>query len=64
MQWFPDLASSPDRKVCGYLANKVTDATAKEELRSLAKVPPVCHEAKMKVTQNLIEGHFTTHIRW
>lgn len=47
MQWFPDLASSPDRKVCGYLANKVTDANAQEELRSLAKVPPtVCHEAK------------------
>ena len=37
MQWFPDLASSPDRKVCGYLANKVTDANAQEELRSLAK---------------------------
>lgn len=41
MQWFPDLASSPDRKVCGYLANKVSDANAKEELRSLAKVPLV-----------------------
>ncbi|CAK9092542.1 Bifunctional cytochrome P450/NADPH--P450 reductase 2 (CYP102A3) (Fatty acid hydroxylase CypB) (Flavocytochrome P450 102A3) [Includes: Cytochrome P450 102A3 [Durusdinium trenchii] len=37
MQWFPDLASTPDRKICGLLAERVTSAEAKEELQSLAK---------------------------
>eukprot|EP00435_Cladocopium_sp_Y103_P021944 s943_g5.t1 len=37
MQWFPDLASSPDRKVLAWLADKAIASEAKEELRSMAK---------------------------
>ncbi|CAL1146957.1 unnamed protein product [Cladocopium goreaui] len=37
MQFFPDLASSPDRKVLAWLADKAISVEAKEELRSMAK---------------------------
>jgi len=37
MQWFPDLAVSPDRKVLAWLAEKAISPEAQEELRSLAK---------------------------
>lgn len=37
MQWFPDLASSPDRKVLAWLADKAISPEAKEELLSMAK---------------------------
>ena len=62
LEWMPDLASVPDRKVCGLLATRTSSEEVKAELQSLAKDMPTFYVFICFHSFHNRYGHFPMNI--